>query len=103
MRFFEKLLARWVSESDLGTVKRLRLVGISPEDYEKIHISLADSDKIGAVWPREFNANGTSIIDLETRLDNVGLGQEIAKSAISQLAIEKINANQITFRNVSPK
>jgi hypothetical protein len=103
MRFFEKLLARWVSESDLGTVKRLRFVGISSEDYEKIHLSLADNDKVGAVWPREFNASGTSIIDVETRLDNVGIGQEISRSASNPLAIDKMNANQITFRNNSTK
>jgi hypothetical protein len=103
MRFFESLLSRWVSETDLGTVKRLRFVGISPEDYEKIHLSLADNDKVGAVWPREFNASGTSIIDVETRLDNVGIGQEISRSASNSLAIDKMNANQITFINNSSK
>jgi hypothetical protein len=103
MRFFERLLSRWVSETDLGTVKRLRFVGISPEDYEKIHLSLADNDKVGAVWPREFNASGTSIIDVETRLDNVGIGQDISRSASNSLVIDKMNANQITFRNNSTK
>jgi len=103
MRFFEKLLSRWVAETDLGTVKRLRFTGITAEDYEKIHTTLADTDKVGAVWPREFNANGTSVIDVETRLDNVGLGQEISRAASNSLTIDKMNANQITFRNNSSK
>jgi hypothetical protein len=101
MRFFEKLLARWVAESDLGTVKRLRFSGITAEDYDKIHTSLADTDKIGAVWLREFNANGSSIIDVETRLDNTALGQEVTKASVTPLAIEKIAHNQIAFRNSS--
>jgi hypothetical protein len=99
MLFFEKLLARWVSELDLGTVKRLRFSGITAEDYDKIHTSLADTDKIGAVWLREFNATGSSIIDVETRLDNTALGQEVTKASVTPLAIEKIAHNQIAFRN----
>lgn len=103
MRFFEKLISRWVAETDLGTVKRLHFTGITAEDYEKIHTTLADTDKVGAVWPREFNSNGISVIDVETRLDNVGIGQEISRSASNSLAIDKMNANQITFRNNSSK
>jgi hypothetical protein len=101
MRFFEKLLAKWVCELDLGSVKRLEFSGINAEDYNKIQTTLSDTDKVGAVWPREFNAKGKSVIDVETRLGNAALGQEVSQASATPLAITKIAHNQIIFR--SPK
>lgn len=98
MRFFEKLLSRWVAETDLGTVKRLRFTGITAEDYEKIYTTLADTDKVGAVWPREFNSNGISVIDVETRLDNSSLAKEVSKSATHAIAVARSAQNQIAFK-----
>ncbi len=98
MRFFEKLLSRWVAETDLGTVKRLRFTGITAEDYEKIHTTLADTDQVGAVWPREFNSNGISVIDVETRLDNSSLAKEVSKSATQPIAVTHTAKNQIAFK-----
>lgn len=98
IRFFEKLLSRWVTETDLGSVKRLRFTGITAEDYEEIHTTLADTDKVGAVWPREFNANGTSVIDVETRLDNKRLGIVLSNASLSPLYVEKMAHNRIDFR-----
>ena len=98
IRFFEKLLSRWVTETDLGSVKRLRFTGITAEDYEEIHTTLADTDKVGAVWPREFNANGTSVIDVETRLDNSSLAKEVSKSTTHAIAVDRSAQNQIAFK-----
>lgn len=97
MRFFEKLLARWVADTDLGTVKRLNFTGITVEDYEKIHANLTDTDKVGAVWPREFNSTGTSVIDVETRLDNSALAEEVSKSAARPISVARTAQNQIAF------
>jgi hypothetical protein len=101
MRFFEKLLARWVSELDLGSVKRLEFSGITSEDFEKIQTTLTDTDKVGAVWPREFNANGKSVIDVETRLDNMALGKEVSKASVSHLSIVNMAKNRMGFRSAN--
>ena len=101
MRFFEKLLSRWVSELDLGSVKRLEFSGITSEDFDKIQTTLTDTDKVGAVWPREFNANGKSVIDVETRLDNMALGKEVSKASVSQLSIVNMAKNRIGFRSTN--
>lgn len=103
MRFFEKLLSRWVAETDLGTVKRLRFTGITAEDYEKIHTTLADTDKVGAVWPREFNSNAISVIDVETRLKNDSLVMALSNVTSTPLTIEKMAQNRIDFRCTSVK
>lgn len=98
MRFFEKLLATWVCEMDLGSVKRLEFSGITAEDYNKIKTALSDTDKVGAVWPREFNANGKSVIDVETRLDIMALAKELTDAVGKQLSIQKIAPNSIFFQ-----
>jgi len=99
MRFFEKLLARWVSELDLGSVKRLEFIAITAEDYNKIQTTLSDTDKVGAVWPREFNANGISVIDVETRLDNMALAKEVTTAPLSPIEVDTMAKNRIGFRN----
>jgi hypothetical protein len=33
---FNKILARWVTETELGAMKRLEFAGISSEDFQKI-------------------------------------------------------------------
>lgn len=99
MRFFEKLLARWVSELDLGSVKRLEFLGITSEDFEKIQTTLADTDKVGAVWPRQFNSNGKSVIDVETRLDNMALGKEVTTAPLTPIVVDTMAKNRIGFRN----
>ncbi len=49
-------------------MKRLELSGISSEDFQKIQIDFANTEKISAVWPREFDSQGISVIDVETLL-----------------------------------
>jgi hypothetical protein len=53
------------------------------------------------VWPREFNAKGKSVIDVETRLDNMALGKEVSKASLIPLFIEKMAQNRIGFRSIN--
>jgi hypothetical protein len=63
-----KVIARWVTETDLGAMKRLEFSGISSDDFQKIQTDFADTEKISAVWPREFDSQGLSVLDVETRV-----------------------------------
>jgi len=96
---FNKILARWVTETDLGAVKRLEFTGISSEDFQKIQTDFADTEKISAVWPREFDSKGISILDVETRLDNIGLGQEVTKATSGRAKLDRSTENLIAFNS----
>jgi hypothetical protein len=94
---FNKILARWVTETDLGAMKRLEFSGISSDDFQKIQTDFADTEKISAVWPREFDSQGLSVIDVETRLDNIGLGQEITKATGGRVKLDRSTENLLAF------
>jgi hypothetical protein len=94
---FNKILARWVTETDLGAMKRLEFSGISSDDFQKIQTEFADTEKISAVWPREFDSQGLSVIDVETRLDNMGLGQEITKATGGRVKLDRSTENLLAF------
>ena len=92
-----KILARWVTETDLGAIKRLEFSGISTEDFQKIQTDFADMEKISAVWPREFDSQGISFMDVETRLDNIGLGQEVTKATSNRVKLDRSTENLLAF------
>ena len=78
-------------------MKRLEFSGISSEDFQKIQTHLAETEKISAVWPREFDSQGISVLDVETRLDNIGLGQEVAKATSGRAKLDRSTENLIAF------
>jgi hypothetical protein len=93
-----KILARWVTETDLGAMKRLEFTGISADDFQKIQTHLADTEKISAVWAREFDAQGLSVIDIETRLDNIALSQEVANASDGRTKLNRSTENLLAFQ-----
>ncbi|MFM8832003.1 MAG: hypothetical protein ACKOHM_13485, partial [Spartobacteria bacterium] len=71
--------------------------GISSEDFQKIQTDFADTKKISAVWPREFDSQGISVLDVETRLDNIGLGQEVTKATSGRAKLDRSTENLLAF------
>jgi hypothetical protein len=92
-----KILARWVTETDLGAMKRLEFTGISADDFQKIQTVFKETEKISAVWAREFDAQGLSVIDMETRLDNIAISQEVAKASEGRAKLNRSTENLIAF------
>lgn len=95
---FNKVIAQWVTETDLGAIKRLEFAGIPNEEYRKLQTSLNDTEKVSAVWPREFDSQGLSVIDIETRLDNSSIEQEIAKVSEGKASVDRATDNLIAFK-----
>jgi len=94
---FNKILARWVTETDLGAIKRLEFSGINSDDFQKIQTDFADTEKVSAVWPREFDSQGLSVLDVETRLDTIGLGQEVTKATDGRMKLDRSTENLLAF------
>jgi hypothetical protein len=78
-------------------MKRLEFTGISSEDFQGIKAALSDTEKISGVWPREFDSQGISVLDVETRLDNIALGQEVATATAGRAKIDRSTENLIAF------
>jgi hypothetical protein len=66
--------------------------------YRTIRAALTETGKVGAVWPREFNSDGKSVIDVETRLGNSSLAKEVSKSTTDAIAVARSAQNQIAFK-----
>lgn len=95
---FDKIFVRWIVETDLGTVKRLEFSGIPAEEFKNIQEKLSDTEKVSAVWAREFDAQGLSVIDVETRLDNAALGSELTKLGNGKITIDRTTDNFLAFK-----
>jgi hypothetical protein len=52
---------------------------------QTIQTDFADMGKTSTVWPRELDSQGISVLDVETHLDNMGLGQEVNKAISNRL------------------
>jgi hypothetical protein len=92
-----KVIARWVAETDLGATKRIQISNIDSSEFQRLAAALAEQEKISAVWPREFDSQGLSVIDVETRLDNMGLGQEITKATGGRVKLDRSTENLLAF------
>ena len=95
---FNKILAKWVTETDLGAIKRIEFTGISNDDLTKIQTSLKETDKISSVWLREFDAQGLSVLDVETRLDNAGIQQKLSDISGGRVAVDRATENLISCK-----
>ena len=91
-----KMIARWVTETDLGTLKRLTFSGITSDDFDNIRSHLSEADKVSAVWPREFDSQGISVLDVETRLDSSALAKTITNYQ-DNLRIDRTNEHSIAL------
>ena len=78
-------------------MKRLEFTVISSDDFQRIQTDFTDTEKISAVWPREFDSQGISVLDVETRLDNMGLGQEITKATGGRMKLDRSTENLLAF------
>jgi len=95
---FNKILARWVVETDLGAIKRIEFTGISSQDFEKVQTTLKDTEKVSAVWPREFDSQGMSVLDIETRLDTPAIQQILTDATGGRITVDRATANMIACK-----
>ena len=51
------------------------------------------------MWPREFDSQGLSVLDVETRLDNIGLGQEVTKATGGRMKLDRSTENLLAFNS----
>ena len=67
---FRRIFTRWASDLDLGRKVRIEIERIDDSALRRFIEKMRGSEKISAVKKREFNSNGVTIVDLETRLNS---------------------------------
>lgn len=92
-----RIFAQWVTECDMGGLKRIEFSRINNEDFRTIEMHLKEHDKIGAVWPREFDSKGISAMDVETRLDSAALGADVVKGSNGSVSLDRYTESLIVF------
>jgi hypothetical protein len=97
-----KLLARWVADNDLGSVKRLEFEAISNPQYQHLRGLLGEAEKVSAVWPRQFDEQGLSVIDVETRLDSGALGVLLGEMSRGQISVSRTTQHLVSCRVSAP-
>ncbi|NBV76121.1 MAG: hypothetical protein EBR59_09240, partial [Methylococcaceae bacterium] len=97
MVLFSKLFARWMVEVDCGAIKQVEFEKISSSDFQRVQAGLRSTDKVSAVWEREFDAKAISHIDVETRLSAADLGAEIQRLAGSALELDRTTDSYLQF------
>jgi hypothetical protein len=65
--------------------------------YQTIQTDFADTGKTRTVWPREFDSQGISVLDVETHLDNMGLGQEVNRAISNRVKLDRSTENLLAF------
>jgi hypothetical protein len=97
MALFSKLFARWMVEVDCGAIKQVEFEKISSSDFQRVQAGLRSTDKVSAVWEREFDSKAVSHIDVETRLSAADLGAEIQKLAGGALELDRATDSYLQF------
>lgn len=97
MALFSKLFARWMVEVDCGAIKQVEFEKISSVDFQKVQAGLKATDKVSAVWEREFDSKAVSHLDVETRLSASDLGAEIQRLASGVLELDRATDSYLQF------
>lgn len=68
-RLFQRIIAKWITELDLGAHIQLEIKKIDSKELDKLIAGLKKTPKVSCVWRREFDRRLYSVVELETRLD----------------------------------
>ena len=92
-----QIFARWVTECDLGALKRVEFSKLPNEQYQNVSAKLKEHEKVASVWQREFDSKGISALDVESRLDAAALGSEISKYTGGKMKLDRYTENFLIF------
>ena len=95
--FFSKIFSRWSSELDLGRIVRVEIVKIDQPTLSSMEEKLNADPHISGVWQREFDAQTSSFLDLETRLNTAELTKTITAASGGSYGIDHGTENYLLF------
>lgn len=94
---FRKIFARWSSELDLGRMVRVEIVKIDQPTLTAMEEKLKADPHISGVWQREFDAQASTFLDLETRLNSAELTKSVTAASGGAYGIDHGTENYLLF------
>ena len=98
---FRRVFAHWVAELDLGAVRRLEFAKITDAEFDHIQQCLGGTKKVSGVWPREFDSQGLSFIDVETRLTAPSLKAVVIDALQPTFVADRYSRNYLQFKRAA--
>jgi hypothetical protein len=93
-----RVFAAWMTELDIGALIRLELAQVGDAEHDRLLRDLRGTEQITAVWPREFDSRGLTVVDVESRLDASGLKAAVLKILGAGFTFDHGTGHYLQFR-----
>ena len=97
LTLLHRILARWITELDLGARIQIELKQIGREEFDGLLAALRETEGIGWAWAREFDGRLISLIEVESRLDADQLKDEVLRHIGVQFESDRVRPRFLQF------
>lgn len=94
---YRRILARWITELDLGAKMQLEFRKISKADIDKLLTDLPHTAGVSSVWLREFDSRLFSTVEIETRLDSRQVADVVLKLLKGSYTLDASTKRRLRF------
>jgi hypothetical protein len=97
LRFFDRIIAKWIVELDMGAKVQLEFRRINKNVFDNLLKALKKTSGITYAWRREFDSQFFSSIEIETRLDTQNIENVILKNLNGKYMLDTATKRRLTF------
>ncbi len=97
LRFFDRIIAKWIVDLDLGRKVQLEFQRMDQSIFEKLLTTLRKTPGITYAWRREFDREFFSIIEIETRLPVEQIQAAVTEQLGRKYAVDTTTRRRMTF------
>lgn len=97
---FRRIIAKWITELDLGAKIQIELKQIDKDSLDKLMAALEKTPSISYVWRREFDRRLYSVVEIETRLTAEQVEDAVLKNLNGKYVTETATKRRLRFTPV---
>ncbi|OGV50338.1 MAG: hypothetical protein A2017_15330 [Lentisphaerae bacterium GWF2_44_16] len=94
---FRRIIAKWITELDLGAKIQLEFKQIDKNTLDKLIAELEKTPNISYVWRREFDQRLFSVLEIETRLNSQQVEEAVLKQLGNKYTIDVATKRRLRF------
>lgn len=92
-----RIVARWVTELDLGTKMQLEFDRIDRPTFDAVYNALRQTEGIGAAWVRSYDGQLLSMLEVESRLNANQLKDEVLRHLGGRYRLDRHERQYLQF------
>ena len=92
---FQRIIAKWITELDLGAHIQLEIKKIDRKELDKLIAGLKKTPKVSCVWQREFDRRLYSVVEMETRLNTRQIEDAVNKLIGNKYVIDTATKHRL--------